>query len=491
MRSIIAQAIRRVVVNTYAWRLLVVANAGYPATPDIERVVAILNRRHFLQSLAIAATPSIAFTTEAPASPLGPLLADPNRILDLPKGFSYQIVSQAGNPMSDGLRVPGAADGMGAFAGEDGRIILVCNHELEHGKTEHGPFAEGAPLPDFVADKIYDAGSGKTPMTGGTTTIIYNPATGKTEKQFLSLVGTEVNCAGGTTPWGSWLSCEECFNHAGVRGAVHRDKPHGYVFEVPASATGLVKAEPIRAMGRLEHEAAAVDPGTGIVYLTEDKHQSLFYRYIPDVPGELIKGGRLQALAIVGQPSMQTHNWSNNPDIVVGQSLPVSWIDLDDVDNEDNDLRVRGARKGAATFARGEGLCVADGYFAFSCTIGGPTRLGQVFAYEPSPFEGTARESEAHGQLRLVAEADSESLLRNADNITAAPWGGLVVCEDTAGHCGIVGIGPDGAQYAVADNAYSDSELAGACFSPDGDTLFVNIQYPGLTLAITGPWPDA
>ncbi|MBT8066591.1 MAG: DUF839 domain-containing protein, partial [Gammaproteobacteria bacterium] len=165
------------------------------------------------------------------------------------------------------------------------------------------------------------------------------------------------------------------------------------------------------------------------------------------------------------------------------------WIDLDDVEPVKNDLRLRGAALGAATFARGEGLCAAGDRFAFTCTIGGPARLGQVFTYTPSPFEGTEQESEAPGMLTLIAEADSGSLLRNCDNLTMAPWGDLVVCEDTADHCGLVGIRPDGSQYAIADNPYSDSELAGVCFSPDGKTLFVNIQYPGMTVAITGPWP--
>ena len=139
--------------------------------------------------------------------------------------------------------------------------------------------------------------------------------------------------------------------------------------------------------------------------------------------------------------------------------------------------------------ARGEGMCVADDCFVFTCTIGGPIRLGQVFEYRPSPLEGQSNEQDEPGQLSLIAEADQDSLLRNADNLTAAPWGDLILAEDTLNHCGLVGMRPDGHQYAIADNAYSNSELAGVCFSPDGKTLFVNIQYPGMTLAITGPWP--
>jgi secreted PhoX family phosphatase len=270
---------------------------------------------------------------------------------------------------------------------------------------------------------------------------------------------------------------------------VTRDERHGYVFEVPATEEGLVDPVPIRSMGRFEHEACAVHAPSGIVYMTEDRYYSLFYRYIPDLPGKLHEGGKLQALAIDGRPSVQTHNWSGKPEIEVGKSYPVTWIDLSDVNPDENDLRLRGARQGAATFARGEGLCAAADAFAFTCTIGGRKRLGQVFTYVPGPFEGQAGESKQPGQLTLVAESSPDSLLHNGDNLTMAPWGDLIICEDTGDNCGIVGLRPDGSQYMLANNAYTDSELAGVCFSPDGKTMFVNIQYPGTTVAITGPWP--
>jgi secreted PhoX family phosphatase len=454
-----------------------------------------MDRRRFLHTLALAASaPALSTPSRAADAKVGPLRPDARQILDLPDGYSYTVVSRAGDLMSDGFRVPNAHDGMAAFAGKDGRVTLVCNHELRPANQDGSAFAGNFETqPDSAKAKLYDLGSGKTPGAGGTTTTIYNPDTRETERQHLSLAGTELNCAGGPTPWGSWLTCEECFESPGMGLSagriVYRDKWHGYVFEVPASAEGLVDPVPIRGLGKFEHEAAAVHDRTGIVYMTEDRHHSLFYRYIPKTPGKLHEGGRLQALAIDGQPSFMTHNWSQQPGIVPGESLPVRWVDLENVDPRENDLRLRGAAQGAATFARGEGLCSDGENFAFTCTIGGPARLGQVFAYQPSPHEGEENKHVEPGQLTLVAEATHESILRNADNITFAPWGDLIVCEDTSSHCGLVGIRADGSQYQLADNAHSSSELAGVCFSPDGKVLFVNIQYPGMTLAITGPFP--
>jgi secreted PhoX family phosphatase len=455
----------------------------------------MIDRRRFLQCLAMAAaSPPVARAARAGEGGFGPLRPDPDKRLDLPEGFSYRIVSKAGDTMDDGFRVPPAHDGMAAFPGSDGRVVLVCNHEMAPAFPEYSAFGTGfEALPEGVKERVYDHGGGESPGVGGTTTVVYDPETGRTERHHLSLAGTELNCAGGPTPWGSWLSCEECFEDPGTdlsRGRlIRRDQKHGYVFEVPASETGLADPVPIRAMGRFEHEACAVHAPSGIVYMTEDRHFSLFYRYIPNVPGRLREGGKLQALAIAGRPAQQLHNWTEPRAIGIGESLATQWIDLDDVDPAKNDLRRRGAAAGAATFARGEGLCAASDALAFSCTIGGRQRLGQVFLYQPSPIEGRAGEQQQPGQLSLIAEAGEDSLLHNADNLTMAPWGDLIACEDTSGHCGLVGIRSDGAQYHLADNAYSNSELAGACFAPDGKTLFVNIQYPGTTLAITGPWP--
>ena len=453
----------------------------------------MINRRQFIQTLAIAAAAPSSRAFASRAHGYGKLVADRKRVFDLPDGFQYRIISRMGEEMSDGLLVPGYADGMSAFEGKDGLINLVCNHELGPFQMQFGPFGgDFSRINRIQAGKLFDDGGGKTAGNGGTTTIIYNPDTGQKEQQFLSLAGTEYNCAGGPTPWGSWLTCEEAFGSRGpaweAEMAVTRSQNHGYVFEVSAYASGPVDPIPIKGMGRFEHEAAAVDAQSGIVYLSEDRHRSLFYRYLPNVPGKLHEGGLLQALAVSDRDYFDTRNWSDESIVTPGKWMPVRWVDLTDVDSESNDLRLRGYDDGAAVFARGEGLCFAEGSIFLTCTIGGPDYLGQVFEYRVSPDEGTERESASPGQLRLIAQAGWNSILRNADNITMSPWGDLIVCEDTADHCGLIGIQPDGSMYALANNAYTDSELAGVCFSPDGRTMFVNIQDQGLTLAINGPW---
>ncbi len=253
-------------------------------------------------------------------------------------------------------------------------------------------------------------------------------------------------------------------------------------------ANGPVDPVPLTDMGRFEHEAAAVNPRSGVVYMTEDRVRSLLYRFIPNEPRKLHLGGRLQALGIAGDPSFDTRNWSGQKRMKTGEWLQTRWIELQDVDTDRNDLRLRGADAGAAIFARGEGLCFTGTEFVITATIGGPDRLGQVFAYRPSPKEGLPDEDTEPGTISLMAQSTTRSLLRHADNVTMSPWGDLIICEDTANHCGLVGIQPDGKHYVLADNAYTNSELAGVCFSPDQSVMFVNIQVRGLTLAVTGPW---
>lgn len=449
------------------------------------------NRRQILQAMALCAASPALPAANASHARFGPLIPDPDGILDLPKGFRYQVVSTAGKEMDDGLLVPPRADGMAAFDLGDGAITLICNHENHPARPgAFGPGNERLSLLEKSA--LYDAGHGVTPGTGGTTTIVYDPVAGEVRRQHLSLAGTEINCAGGKTPWDSWLSCEESFQNPGERvgrrGTVQREQRHGYVFEVPAAATGVVNPVPLKAMGRFEHEAAAVEPDSGIVYMSEDKHRSLLYRFIPSVPGDLVEGGRLQALAIVDQPSFDTRNWDAAAPMPVRQWFETRWVDLENPDPDENTLRLDGFERGAARFARGEGLTYADGSLFLTATIGGPNRLGQVFEYRPSAVEGQPGEKDNPGRLRLFAECEPDSLLRNADNLTVGPWGDLVICEDTADHCGLVGMTSEGVQYAIADNPYTTSELAGVCFSPDGQVMFVNIQVRGLTLAITGPW---
>ncbi|MDX1403232.1 MAG: DUF839 domain-containing protein [Woeseiaceae bacterium] len=456
----------------------------------------MFKRRQFLKMIAVAAAApasrAATFKNRANAG-FGPLKSDPQQILDLPKGFSYEVISRQGEEMDDGLLVPARHDGMAAFTGRGGETLLVCNHENAARYQHMGPFGAGLErLEKIDRDKLYDYGKGTTPGTGGTTTIVYDTRSRTRKRIHLSLAGTEINCAGGPTPWGSWLSCEEIFRDPGAQfewGAMAvREQKHGYVFEVTAASDGLAEPLPIRAMGRFEHEAAAVDPATGIVYLSEDKWRSLWYRYLPKVPGQLARGGRLQAMAIKDQPQFDTRNWKNSDRLPVGSVLETSWVDLEDPDVAENDLRFRGRDKGATLFARGEGLCFADGEVFLAATIGGRMHLGQVFSYRPSPAEGTADEQSKPGRLTLVAESGNDSLLQHADNLSMSPWGDLVICEDAPDHCGLVGLTADGRQYPIADNAYTRSELAGICFSPDGSTMFVNIQYRGITLAITGPW---
>jgi len=411
----------------------------------------------------------------------GPLVDSPDIPgIALPKGFRCSLVSKAGTPMRGGRPVPNGFDGTAAFSVGPNRVRLVRNHELAH-LPQIGPIVESP---------VYDAQS-----SGGTTTVeLVVAPDGSVEKvaEFPSLAGTNTNCAGGPTPWGSWLSCEETVvgtldEHGEATGL---EQNHGYVFEVPARADGPVQPVPLRALGRFVHEAVAIDPTSGIVYLTEDRDPSGFYRFLPAAPGRLAEGGRLQMLAVAGRREYDTRTGQR-----ARTRLPVAWVEIEDPDPAEDYLpwthvSSQGFAQGAARFARLEGCWYGDGVIYFDATTGGNTGDGQIWQYRPRDQD--------RGELSLVFESPSRDLLKQPDNLCRSPRGGLLVCEDSGERNYVRGVTRDGRIFDFARNDLNDLEWTGVCFAPGGRTLFVNIQGAmwvgdgsepqGMTFAIWGPW---
>lgn len=403
------------------------------------------------------------------ATGYGPLVKDPAGMLDLPEGFSYRVLSRLGNAMSDGGAVPDKADGMGCLDLGNGRIALVRNHELVPTDDAGGTLAHG-----------YGTRDG-TIVPGGTTTIVLDAQTLAVEQEYRSLAGTIRNCSGGVTPWGSWLTCEEAPTGPGQRYGEGLAKNHGWVFEVPAAAGRQVEAVPLTAMGRFNHEAACVDPRSGIVYLTEDRDDSVLYRFLPKEPGNLAAGGRLQFM-VATDGTRDSRNWDGSA-MQVGVAKAVRWIDIDNVEAPEDDLRLRAAAEGGVLIARGEGIHMGEDEFYVCSTSGGAKKLGQVFRIRPG-YDG------ADDRFELFFESESKEQFNYGDNLTVAPFGDLIVCEDQYTDPVdnyLRGITPEGVAYPFG-RLNMQTELAGGCFSRDGKWFFVNAYSPTVTVAITGPW---
>lgn len=454
------------------------ANAVHPAISEqgIDRRTFLRRSALALGGLAVAGGPLqalMAGSARQTASGYGPLFEAADEItglplIRLPRGFRYISFGWTGDPLSDGTPTPALHDGMDIVATQRGRVVLVRNHEVGLGT----PFGDSAITYDPLAG-------------GGTTNLVFNLREGQWEGPAVaSLTGTIRNCAGGGTPWGSWLTCEE--NLSTTASATH-----GWVFE--SSASAQASPVPLTAMGRFNHEAVAVDRKTGIVYETEDRGTAGFYRFLPNVPGQLSQGGQLQMLKVVG---VQQADLTGS--VGVGSTFPVEWVDIPFPERLNSPgttdtlgVFMQGFERGGAVFKRLEGCWPAGRRILFVSTSGGDLGEGQVWEYRTSKQ-----------RLRLIYESPAEATLDNPDNITVSPRGGILLCEDgdLVGQR-LIGLTQEGDAFPFAQNNivlngekngivgdFRDKEWAGACFSRDGEWLFVNIQTPGITFAITGPW---
>ena len=406
-------------------------------------------------------------------------------LIHLPEGFRYISYGWTNDPMTDGLPTPTDHDGMGVVSEKDGIATLVRNHEVS---------ADGDAW-DLKNGTPFDSRA-----LGGCTTLKFDTNKGQWLESFASMSGTSRNCAGGVTPWGTWLTAEETVLGIGdkdpYKDGVLRSfkKDHGWVFDVDPA--GVKNPVPLKDMGRFVHEAVAFDRRTGIVYQTEDRGTSGFYRFIPNENANLAKGGELQIAEVIGQDDLRGHvktmatfdiRWHKIPDPTLAHTPGLDELD---------ELGVfkQGKKLGGTTFSRLEGCWSGNDLIYFDATSGGGAEAGQIWQYDPKTEK-----------LTMLFESPGKETLNMPDNLCVNPHGGLALCED--GDYGnnehpqrILLLSQDGnlRPFALNDvelhgqkgfsGDFRGKEWAGVTFSPDGQWMFANLQTPGITLAITGPW---
>ena len=421
-----------------------------------------------LSRLALSQTGKALNSTEALYGPLNPVAAANTGeiLLSLPSGFQYNVFGKTGAPMSNSQPTPKLPDGMGVFDLAPGSWTIVRNHEVQDMAGTTGAVSDPHP---------YDALAG-----GGTTTLVIDKTTRLPVSESVSSSGTVRNCSGGMTPWKTWLTCEE--STLGTTSGYA--KPHGYCFEISPGAVSSVAPLPLKQMGRFRHEGAAVDRRTGMVYMTEDNTpNSGFYRFIPNTYGRLDLGGKLQMLKVRGSANYDTRTGQT-----AGNVLLVDWVDIADPDPtgaETNAAAVfnQGSAQGGAVFARLEGCIAEFDRIIFISTSGGNHSTGQVWEYRDRAGKS--------GRLKMLYESPAASVLNMPDNVLLGSGGNIFMAEDNGSQNYLRVLSPNGTISDFARNVvpgFTTFEFTGCCFDHSRTTFFVNIQQPGLTFAIWGPW---
>jgi secreted PhoX family phosphatase len=410
----------------------------------------------------------------------GPLVDDPAGLLSLPAGFSYTVVAQSGVTMLDSRQpTPSDPDGTASFVRHGGNgSVLVVNHEVSGSEPYPVPRIQG-----FTYD----------PAAGGGTTNVEVDSDGNRVREYVSLAGTHNNCAGGKSPWHTWLTCEEAESLSG------QTKPHGYVFEVdPYDQDANRDPKPIKALGRYAHEALVIDPDTGVIYLTEDAGtpNGLLYRWTP--PAEVLPLGKgvLRDLADdagVLEALKASAAGAHVPDLAVattpGTTYDVEWVAVPDRDATTLSTRKQFTNSQVTRSRKLEGMWWGDGGAYFVCSFARFTdgsaaqHDGQIWFLDPLAQTIELKLHFAYTPLDQDGDPDGP------DNITVSAYGGLIIAEDGDGKQHLVGSTESGEPFFFARNEDpEDSEFAGPNFSHDKRILFANVQSPGYVFAIQGPF---
>jgi secreted PhoX family phosphatase len=400
-----------------------------------------LNRRAFLRAGALTGTAAVlgpdfwrsayAQPATAGAGPYGGLdgiAADANGLV-LPEGFTSRVIGTSGMAVAGTDYLWHAApDGGATFTADDDGWIYVSNSEF--------------------------------PLTGGAGAVRFD-ADGEIVDAYRILDDTTLNCAGGLTPWGTWLSCEE-YDTRGAWAVLADRVPAvaGQVWE--CDPTGAEPAKALPGLGLFQHEAAAVDPEGGAVYLSEDQADGKLYRFVADDYPDL-SAGMLEVAVVEGDT--------------------VRWVEVPDPSAADAATRTQVAE--ATTFPGGEGLWFDQGIVYF--TTKGDNRVQAVDTTNDA-FE-----------VIYDGIATPDAPLKGVDNITVERGSGDLLVAEDGDNMEIVVITAD---REVAPflriEGHEESEVTGPAFSPDGTRLYLSSQRgvagtgTGVTYEVTGPFrgPD-